>query len=112
MLLHLFGVLSFVAGVAVASKPSKPNIILVLTDDQDVHMQSMDYMQLLKKYMVDKGTSYQRHYWYVENCFHNLSYATTEFSQYNCSMLSSSSQHHDWTVGAHPQCHRYDPTLW
>ncbi|CAG1962728.1 unnamed protein product [Fusarium graminearum] len=62
MLLHLFGVLNLVAGVAVASKPSKPNIILILTDDQDIHMQSMDYMPLLKKYMVDKGTSYQHHY--------------------------------------------------
>ncbi|KAM0227199.1 hypothetical protein ACHAPO_011736 [Fusarium lateritium] len=62
MLLHLFGVMSLVAGVAVASKPSKPNIILILTDDQDVHMQSMDYMPLLKKYMADKGTMYQRHY--------------------------------------------------
>ncbi|UZP45160.1 hypothetical protein NXS19_012972 [Fusarium pseudograminearum] len=62
MLLHLFGVLSLVASVAVASKPSKPSIILILTDDQDVHMQSMDYMPLLKKYMADKGTSYQRHY--------------------------------------------------
>jgi len=41
---------------------ARPNIILVLTDDQDLHMQSVDYMPLLKKHVIDRGTYYKRHY--------------------------------------------------
>jgi len=50
---------------ALAKKPSagrKPNIVFVLTDDQDLHMQSMDYLPLVKKHLADKGTFYKRHY--------------------------------------------------
>jgi N-acetylglucosamine-6-sulfatase len=41
---------------------TKPNIIVVLTDDQDLHMDSVNYMPLLKKHIVDHGTFYKRHY--------------------------------------------------
>jgi len=40
----------------------RPNIIVILTDDQDLHMDSLNYMPLLKKHVVDQGTSYKRHY--------------------------------------------------
>jgi hypothetical protein len=40
----------------------KPNIVFILTDDQDLHMDSVDYMTLLQKYLVKEGTSYKRHY--------------------------------------------------
>lgn len=40
----------------------RPNIVLVLTDDQDLHMQSIDYMPLLKKHVIDQGTFFKRHY--------------------------------------------------
>jgi N-acetylglucosamine-6-sulfatase len=40
----------------------RPNIIVVLTDDQDAHMDSIDYMPLLKKHIIDQGTLYRRHY--------------------------------------------------
>ncbi|KAH8594600.1 alkaline-phosphatase-like protein [Bisporella sp. PMI_857] len=41
---------------------AKPNIVVILTDDQDLHMDSVDYMPLLKKHVIDKGTFYKRHY--------------------------------------------------
>ncbi|RDW82570.1 arylsulfatase-1 [Coleophoma cylindrospora] len=41
---------------------SRPNIIVILTDDQDLHMQSVEYMPLLKKHMIDQGTYYKKHY--------------------------------------------------
>ncbi|KAH7327134.1 alkaline-phosphatase-like protein [Rhexocercosporidium sp. MPI-PUGE-AT-0058] len=44
------------------SKDNRPNIVVILTDDQDVHLHSLDYMPLLKKHISDKGTSYKRHY--------------------------------------------------
>jgi hypothetical protein len=40
----------------------RPNIVVILTDDQDLHMDSIDYMPLLKKYIIDHGTFYKRHY--------------------------------------------------
>jgi len=40
----------------------RPNIVFILTDDQDLHMQSLDYMPLLKKHIIDRGTFYKRHY--------------------------------------------------
>lgn len=44
------------------ARGKKPNIVFVLTDDQDLHMQSLDYMPLIKKHLIDKGTLYKRHY--------------------------------------------------
>ncbi|KAK6219247.1 hypothetical protein LQW54_002235 [Pestalotiopsis sp. IQ-011] len=41
---------------------SRPNIVFILTDDQDLHMQSLDYMPLVQKHLIDQGTSYKRHY--------------------------------------------------
>ena len=40
----------------------KPNFVFILTDDQDLHMESLEYMPLLKKYIADQGTTYSRHY--------------------------------------------------
>lgn len=40
----------------------KPNIVFILTDDQDLHLQSLDYLPLIKKHLVDQGTFYKRHY--------------------------------------------------
>ena len=40
----------------------RPNVILILTDDQDLHMNSLDYMPLLKKHLIDEGTMYRRHF--------------------------------------------------
>ncbi|KAJ4291443.1 hypothetical protein N0V88_006037 [Collariella sp. IMI 366227] len=38
-----------------AAQGKKPNIVFVLTDDQDLHMNSLDYMPLLKKHLIDEG---------------------------------------------------------
>ncbi len=47
-----------------SSSPSsrKPNIIFILTDDQDLHMQSLDYLPLVKNHLIDRGTLYKRHF--------------------------------------------------
>ncbi|KAI0426278.1 arylsulfatase-like protein [Xylaria sp. FL1042] len=41
---------------------SRPNIVFILTDDQDLHMQSLDYMPFVKKHLVDRGTSFRKHF--------------------------------------------------
>lgn len=53
---------------AAAATTKRPNILFVLTDDQDVHMQSLDYMPLLHKYMINEGTTFDNHYCTVSVC--------------------------------------------
>ncbi|KAI1341591.1 Arylsulphatase [Xylariaceae sp. FL0016] len=48
--------------------PSRPNILFIFTDDQDVHMDSLSYMPLLKKYITDEGTLFSHHYCTVSLC--------------------------------------------
>ncbi|KAI8614661.1 alkaline-phosphatase-like protein [Chytriomyces sp. MP71] len=42
--------------------PTRPNIVLLLTDDQDVHMNSLQFMPLLQKHLIDKGTQFKNYY--------------------------------------------------
>ncbi|WAO90725.1 Arylsulfatase [Fusarium falciforme] len=64
MIFTTFGLCALLAPLAAATK-AKPNIILILVDDQDVQMESLKHMPLLKQHMADEGTLYQSHYWYV-----------------------------------------------
>lgn len=45
-----------------AQSASRPNIVLILTDDQDLHMDSVDYMPYVKEHLIDHGTFYKRHF--------------------------------------------------
>ncbi|KAI1351769.1 Arylsulphatase [Xylaria sp. FL0043] len=42
--------------------PRRPNVVFVLTDDQDVHLNSLEYMPFVKKHLIEKGTSFNKHY--------------------------------------------------
>lgn len=46
----------------------QPNIVFILTDDQDLHMDSLAYMPHLKKHISDQGTTFQNHYCTVALC--------------------------------------------
>lgn len=48
--------------------PSKPNIIVILTDDQDLHLDSMNYMPGVKKYLTDEGTYFNHHFATISLC--------------------------------------------
>ncbi|KAI0453598.1 arylsulfatase-like protein [Xylaria acuta] len=39
-----------------------PNIVFILTDDQDLHMQSLDYMPFVQKHLINHGTSFRKHF--------------------------------------------------
>ncbi len=45
-----------------SSQSSRPNILFILTDDQDLHMNSLDYVPLIKKHLIDQGTLYRKHF--------------------------------------------------
>ncbi|CAJ2507553.1 Uu.00g087390.m01.CDS01 [Anthostomella pinea] len=40
----------------------RPNIVFIMSDDQDLHMDSLSYMPHLKKHLTDRGTTFSRHY--------------------------------------------------
>lgn len=47
---------------------NRPNLVFILTDDQDVHLNSLSYQPLVKKYLIDKGLTFQHHYCTVAIC--------------------------------------------
>lgn len=48
------------AGVALAA--DTPNIVFIMTDDQDRRLGSTDYMPILHSQMIEKGTEFTNHY--------------------------------------------------
>ncbi|KAJ5692282.1 arylsulfatase, partial [Penicillium macrosclerotiorum] len=69
--------LSALTTLAVGQSPSlqhplsamtRPNIIFILTDDQDVHLDSLKYMPFVKKHLIDQGTHYRSHYCTTSVC--------------------------------------------
>ncbi|PYH91597.1 arylsulfatase [Aspergillus ellipticus CBS 707.79] len=65
------------AGLAATKSPvdqqplkttSKPNIVFILTDDQDAHLDSLSYMPFVQKHLIDKGTHYRSHYCTTSVC--------------------------------------------
>lgn len=53
---------------SIDEQPRKPNFLFILTDDQDLHMQSVDYMPLLNKHIISQGTTFEKHYCTVSIC--------------------------------------------
>jgi arylsulfatase A-like enzyme len=44
------------------SNGARPNVVFILTDDQDAHLESLRYMPFVKKHLIDKGTHFKKHY--------------------------------------------------
>jgi hypothetical protein len=40
----------------------RPNIVFILTDDQDLHMNSLEYMPHTRKLIADQGTTFSNHF--------------------------------------------------
>ncbi|KAG8157519.1 hypothetical protein KVR01_012561 [Diaporthe batatas] len=54
--------------IVVAVAALDPNVIFILTDDQDARLASLDYMPYVQKRLVQKGTSFNHHYSTVALC--------------------------------------------
>lgn len=46
----------------------KPNFIFIMTDDQDLHLNSLDYQPAVQKQFVQKGTWFKKHFCTVALC--------------------------------------------
>ncbi|ETS83504.1 hypothetical protein PFICI_05380 [Pestalotiopsis fici W106-1] len=47
---------------------TKPNFVFIMTDDQDLHLSSLDHMPLVQKYLADEGTIFNKHFCTVSLC--------------------------------------------
>jgi len=51
-----------------AAKTTKPNFIFIMTDDQDLHMDSLKYMPAVQEHFGNGGTFHEKHYCTVSQC--------------------------------------------
>lgn len=65
---NLLSSLLLFSGSLAAAETKRPNILFILTDDQDWHMESVDHMQYLKSDIVSKGVTFNRHFCTVALC--------------------------------------------
>lgn len=63
---HLAGLM--LAALARLAHAKQPNVVFILTDDQDLHMNSLEHMPMVQKYLVDEGTSYSNHFCTISIC--------------------------------------------
>lgn len=60
-----------VSALAVTPAPrgeTRPNFVVILTDDQDQQMDSLQYMKGVETYLTQQGTIFPRHYCTVSVC--------------------------------------------
>ncbi|KAK7178023.1 arylsulfatase [Paraphaeosphaeria sporulosa] len=53
---------------SLAEKRKRPNIVFILTDDQDAKLNSLDYMPHVQELLVQEGTHFKSHYCTVAWC--------------------------------------------
>lgn len=51
-----------------ANATTKPNFIFIMTDDQDLHMDSLKYMPAVQKHFGNGGKFHEKHYCTVSQC--------------------------------------------
>jgi N-acetylglucosamine-6-sulfatase len=57
------------AGIAAAAgQVARPNFILIMTDDQDLLMDSIDYQPAVQKHFKQEGTWFKKHFCTVALC--------------------------------------------
>ncbi|TWU74251.1 hypothetical protein ED733_004433 [Metarhizium rileyi] len=69
-LLAALALASRVAGVKCETQKAttKPNFIFIMTDDQDLHLNSLDYQKVVQEQLIKKGTTFKKHFCTVALC--------------------------------------------
>ncbi|KAI0151026.1 arylsulfatase precursor [Pestalotiopsis sp. NC0098] len=64
-----FAAVALLATTALAScSASKPNFVFIMTDDQDMHLNSLAYQPSVQKHFAEQGTWFQKHFCTVSQC--------------------------------------------
>ncbi|KAK3057873.1 hypothetical protein LTR09_000948 [Extremus antarcticus] len=62
------GLLDKKDALALPRSHEKPNFIFIMTDDQDLHMNSIQYQPAVQKHFAEEGTFFSRHYCTISIC--------------------------------------------
>ncbi|KAH7003114.1 alkaline-phosphatase-like protein [Fusarium venenatum] len=46
----------------------RPNFVLIMSDDQDKHLDSLDFQPAIQKHIVNRGTMFDSHYYTMAQC--------------------------------------------
>lgn len=49
-------------------EPKRPNFVFIMTDDQDLHLNSLEYMPKLQRLIGNKGTFFKQHFCTIAVC--------------------------------------------
>ena len=55
-------------GVGLAAAQQEPNIVFIITDDQDLHLGSLETMEVVQRGIVSKGASFSNHWATTAQC--------------------------------------------
>jgi N-acetylglucosamine-6-sulfatase len=61
-------VILFICSTFAQNDPDKPNIVFILTDDQDVRMGSISHMPHVQTLLLDQGIEFTKHYAHLALC--------------------------------------------
>ena len=50
------------------NRTKRQNFVMIMTDDQDLHLNSLDYQPAVLKHFRDKGTFYSKHFVTMAQC--------------------------------------------
>lgn len=64
----LLALTSATAVISSIANVTKPNFIFIMTDDQDLHLNSIDYQPSVQKHFVQEGTWFKKHFCTVALC--------------------------------------------
>lgn len=67
-LLYSLAALALASPTAASKNCKRPNIVLIMSDDQDRRLGSLDYMPILQRELIGKGVEFENHYGTVSNC--------------------------------------------
>lgn len=56
------------AVVGSVQNATRPNFIFIMTDDQDLHLNSIDYQPSVQKHFAQEGTWFKKHFCTVALC--------------------------------------------
>jgi len=76
----------------------RPNIVFILTDDQDLHMNSLDYVPLIKKNLIDRGTLYKKHFCTTALCCPSRVSLWTGKLAHNTNVTDVNPPHGSWSL--------------
>lgn len=62
LLRHLTPILLLAAAAAAAAAAARPNIVFILTDDQDMHHGSAESQEAVQRLLAARGTKFVNHY--------------------------------------------------